>query len=259
MKKLLFFLLLSTAVFSCGDDDIVSPTTVVNLHFKAVYDGSPLVMYEKYTYPDNHLIRFQTFNFFIADVALLEDTGADEAELVDIEFVDFSNNTTTGEAETPVSFTKTKVPAGTYKGIRVNIGVPADLNNSAAGQFGAGHPLKKTFTSHFWSDWKSFIFMKSEGSYDLDGDGTFSASDRGFEHHPGTNDVFQTVTILSPIVLEEGKPFDLNLVVDILKVYEKDGIALDLSDPANKDTQEASDLPLANYLVGNFTQALTFQ
>jgi hypothetical protein len=258
MKILSLIFLSAVLLFSCQDDEMPGPVTTVNMTIKAVYDGVPLVMFEKYEYPDKRLIRFQTFNFFISEVALVKE-GGDEVKLSDIQFIDFSNNTTPAEAATPFTFSKAGIPAGNYKGLRLHIGVPAGLNNANAGQLELENPLKKNFTSHFWSDWKSFIFMKCEGIYDLDGNGEFSSADRGFEHHPGTNEVYQEVTLLKPIELEEGQPFELPLVVDILKIYENGGIALDLSDPLNKDTQEASDLPLAKSLMENFTRAMDFE
>ena len=260
MKKLLF-LSLVTAVFftACGHDEVLGPTTTVNLNFKAVYDGKPLVsISDKYLYPDGKQVKFQVFNFFISDVVLIEDAGADEAGLVDIEFVDFSENTTLAEAETPVTFTKQRVPAGNYKGIKIGIGVPADLNTASANQFGSGHPLRQNY-DHFWSDWGSFIFMKLEGVYDKDANG-FDGNDPGFGHHPGTNEVYRTVTLLKPIELKEGQPFDLNLVVDVLKLYEaNDGSYLDLSDPANLYTHNPNDLTIANYLMDNFSQAIVLE
>ncbi len=259
MKKLSLLLLIGAAFFSCKKDDPGKPLTTVNLRFKAVYDGQPFMTYQNYTYPDNQLIRFLSFNYFISNVALLPADGSGEVSLADVGFVDFSDNTTLEEAETPVVFTREKVPAGTYKGLKISIGVPAELNNADAGNLSPDNPLKKNFVTHFWSDWKSFIFMKSEGVYDLDGDGTFSANDRGFEHHAGTDAVYQSFTILKSLEISAEKPFDLNLVTDVLKIYVRDGNYLDLADPANKDTQEASDLPLALYLMENFSKALTIQ
>jgi len=261
MKKLLFLSLLAGATIftACKDDDMPHPSTTVNLNFKAVYDGKPLVtISDKYVYPDGNEIKFQTFNFYIAEVVLLGDDGGDEAELVDINFVDFSDNTSLAEAGKPVTFTKKQVPAGNYKGIRIGIGVPADLNNAAANQFGSGHPLRKTYNSHFWSDWGSFIFMKLEGVYDKDGNG-FDGNDPGFGHHPGTNDVYRTVTLARNIELKEGQPFDLNIVVDALKLYEANGSYLDLSDPANLYTHNPNDLSIAIYLMNNFNQALLLE
>ncbi len=260
MKKLLFILILGPLFFTaCDDDEVLGPTTTVNLNFKAVYDGKPLVsISDKYLYPDGKQVKFQAFNFYISDVVLIEGETGDEAELVDIEFVDFSDNTTPGEAETPVSFTKQRVPAGNYTGIRIGFGVPTDLNTAAANQFGSGHPLRKTYNTHYWTDWGSFIFMKIEGVYDKDGNG-FDGNDPGFGHHPGTNEVYREVTLSRNIELKEGQPFNLNLVVDVRKLYEANGDYLDLSNPANLYTHNPNDLTIAKYLMDNFSQAIVLE
>ncbi|MBI5915807.1 MAG: hypothetical protein HY842_10545 [Bacteroidetes bacterium] len=259
MKKLLLFLLVGITVASCGDDDMKTPVASVHLNMRAVYDGQPLVMYQAYTYPDGSLVRFQTFNFFISNITLLGEGDTPDAELSEVEFADFSNNTTLAEAETPQAWHFEEVPTGTYRGIQLNIGVPASLNNADAGNLDADHPLRQHFTTHFWSDWKSFIFVKSEGIYDLDGNGEFNGSDQGFEHHPGKDEALTQVTKLMPITLAEGGTFDLNLVADLLKIYVKNGDALDLSDPENSNVQQASDLPLMLYLMGNWEQALSVE
>ncbi len=261
MKKFSFLLVLifSAALFSCDDDRPIGPTTTVNLGFRATYDGAPLVMLRHYDYPDLHKVFFQQFNFYIADVALLEAEAGDEAVLTEIEFLDFSNNTTDAEAMQPLAFSFERVPVGTYKGIRIGIGVPEDLNKSDAQQFGAGHPLNQTFASHFWSDWGSFIFLKSEGTYDLDGNAVFDSADAGFGHHPGTNAAYQEITILQPIELIEGQALDLNFLVDILKIYQENGATLDLANPDKRDTQDAADLPLAIEMMSNFEQAISIE
>ncbi|MBK9013935.1 MAG: hypothetical protein IPM82_07525 [Saprospiraceae bacterium] len=100
--------------------------------------------------------------------------------------------------------------------------------------------------------------MKSEGIYDLNGDGVFNQSDRGFEHHPGSNAVFTSVTKIKSFSLEKGTTFDLNLVADVFKIYVNNGVALDLTDPANKDTQELTDMPLAIELMSHWEQACEF-
>ena len=258
MKKSVLFFLLATALISCKGDEIKGPATSVTLNFKAAYGGSPLVMFDTYTYPDGHLIKFQHFNFFISEVELLEENSSGVAHLLDVDFLDFSNNTSAAEAAKPLAIDLAEAPAGKYKAVRLSIGVPADLNKASSGQLAAGHPLRKAFASHFWSDWGSYIFMKSEGIYDLDNNGQFDSNDRGFEHHAGSNAVYQTLTIPVSIVLEENKPYDLDLVVDILKIYQGDSL-LDLADPANKDTQEITDLPLAKWLTNNFHQAVSME
>ncbi|MEZ4959524.1 MAG: MbnP family protein [Saprospiraceae bacterium] len=259
MRKFLLFLVLGLWVASCKDDDI-GPTTTVNLNFKATYDGRPLVFTDSvYVYPDGHLIKFDRLNFFISDIALLEAQGSGEAGLIDIGFLNFSDNSTLPEAETPLVVSNNKVPVGQYKAIRIGIGVPASLNRSSSTTLPTGNPLRDN-AGEFWSDWDSYIFLKSEGKFDADGSGQFGDGPKeGFGHHPGTDEVYRSITFTHPIVLEEGKPFDLNFVLDILKLYVKDGVALDLTKPENLDTQSPSDLELAKFLMNNLLQALALE
>ncbi len=258
MQKFFFLALLAAVIFSCNDDDANSNNATVNLHFKAEYDGSPLVFIEQeYIYSDGKPVKFQKFNFFISDVMLLPETGSGgvEEELVDVEFLDFSEHYTLGEAQQPVTFTNTKVPAGTYSGVRIGFGVPADQNNKDANKLPSGNPLRDHYSSHFWSDWDSFIFLKSEGVYDKDGNG-FGQGDSGFGHHPGSNASYVLVTFNKPIVLKKGESFDLNFVLDVLKLYVKDGVPVDFTDPKNLDTQDPDDLTLAKFIMQNFSQAM---
>lgn len=259
MRKYLFLSLLAFSFFACKDDDQPSNTdATVHMNFKAAYEGNPLVLYQALDYPDGNKIRFQNFNFFVSNVTLLGDGDTPDYLLSEVEFIDFGGNLDLTAAQSPQTLEYKKVPPGTYRGISIDFGVPAELNNSEAGSLPSDNPLRQAFTTHFWTDWGSFIFMKSEGIYDLNGDGTFNQSDQGFEHHPGMDDVLKSVTKLKSFTLEEGKTFDLDLVADLFDIYVENGVPLDLSDPANKDTQEAIDLPLAIELMSHWEQALKF-
>lgn len=259
--KNLFVLILAFAFFSgCGNDDMPGPTTTVSLHFKALYGSDPLVMFQAYDYPGGNKIKFQQFNFFISNVTLLEAQTGKEVELVDVNFVDFSDKTTLQEAQTPVSFQVQNVPVGSYEGMRIGFGVPADMNKASANQLGAGHPLRVNYNSHFWSDWKSFIFLKSEGIYDYDNDGQFENDGiEPFAHHPGTNESYASVTLMQPIQLTENSPLDLDVLVNLLNLYVKNGQPLDMSNVANHYTHNPNDLTIAKYLMGNFQQAIVVE
>lgn len=259
MKKYLFLLLAAAFLSSCNDDQPDTPSTSVNLNFKAAYNKSPLVMYQAFDYPSGNKIRFQNFNFFVSNITLLGEGDTEDYMLSEVEYFDFKDNLDLAAAEKPLTRTYENVPLGTYSGVRVDFGVPASLNNADSGKLPSSNPLRQEFASHFWSDWNSFIFMKSEGIYDLNGDGVFNQSDMGFEHHPGTDQVLTSVTKLKSFTLAENTSFDLNLVADVYDIYVKNsGLALDLSDPNNRDTQEASDMPLAIDLMSHWEQALSF-
>jgi hypothetical protein len=258
MKKLILLTSVVTALFhSCKNDSEGDQLASANLNFRAVYDGEPLVMIsEQYNYPDGKPVKFQTFNLYVSEVVLIGEDGVTETPLVDVDFIDFSENTTAGEATRPVTIGVEKLDPGTYRGLRIGFGVPAALNNAQANQLKAGHPLRATYNTHFWSDWGSFIFMKLEGVYDQDGNG-FDGNDPGFGHHTGTDAVYRTILFETPLVLAPGQVKDLDLVVDARKFYEQDDSFLDLSVPMNRYTHNPNDLSVANYIVDNFANVVT--
>ncbi|HFA49058.1 MAG TPA: hypothetical protein ENJ95_08580 [Bacteroidetes bacterium] len=260
MKNLFFLFLLALAFAACKDDEaVVGDTATVNLNFKAVYSGEPFVTNNfdfQYKYPDGREIAFDTFNFFISDVVLLEENSGDEAELIDLEFINFTANNSLAAAEKPITFSPNFIPAGKYKGIRIGIGVPADINNSNYIDFGASHPLRR-HASEFWSGWDSFVFVKLGGSYDIEGDGIGNGDDVPFAHQLASNAVYRSVTINTPIVVEGGKDLDLNIVVDALKLYQNDAGYLEMSDEENRATNDPGNLGVAISIVDNWSGAVS--
>ncbi len=258
MKKLQILLFLAfVSILACKDDDSANPVSTVNLNFKALFGGEPLVFtLSSYTYPDGRAIKFQTLNFYISNVALLKEGG--EEEIVDIEFLNFSENVTLPEAQTPLTVKNDRIPLGNYKGVRIGIGIPASMNKASANQLPAGHPLRRTYNTHFWSDWGSFIFMKMEGVYDKDGNG-FDGNDPGFGHHLGTDAVYRTFTFDRPIEVKAGTPLDLNFSLDVRNLYVDGTTWLDLSNPANLYTHNPNDLSVAFYLIDNFQRAFVLE
>ncbi len=259
MRKLAFFLFASLFFAACGEDEAPkSPTATVNLHLLGEYNGEPLVLFQPLDYPSGNKIRFQNFNFFASKITLLGAGSTADYQLSSVEFFDFKDNLDLVSAETPLERNYENVPVGTYNGIQIDFGVSEELNNAQSGNLPNDNPLRQAFASHYWSDWDSYIFMKSEGIYDKNGDGVFNQSDQGFEHHPGMDAVLTRVTKMTSITLEEGQTFDLDLVADVFDIYVENGVALDLSDPDNQDTQSLADLPLAKSLMGHWATALKF-
>jgi hypothetical protein len=259
MRKLAFFVFASLLFAACGDDEAPKqPAATVNLHLSAEYNGEPLVLYQPLDYPDGKQIRMLNFNFFASKITLLGEGTTPDYQISAVEYFDFKDNLDLAAAQTPLERNYENVPLGSYQGIRIDFGVSENLNNAQSGNLPSDNPLRQEFASHYWSDWDSYIFMKSEGIYDKNGDGVFNQSDQGFEHHPGMNEVLTSVTKLKSFTLEDGQTFDLDLVADVFDIYVENGVPLDLSDPANQDTQSLSDLPLAISLMSHWENALKF-
>jgi hypothetical protein len=256
MNKLLFFFCL-LFLFSCKkDDEVIGPTTTFNLIIKPVYNGAPFKINKGFNF-DGRKVLFEKFDFFLSGVGLLEAGSKDEYELLEIAHVDFASGAFTG-TDTFISY---KVPVGNYRGIRIGIGVPVDLNKSSASAFGAGHPLKANFESHYWFDAKSFIFLRSEGVYDLNDDGQFGEFpvDHPFLHTPAKNSNYTSVVLLKPIQLLENKPYNLEVTLDVRKLYDNGTSIIDFSHPDALTTADPNNLSLASFIMRNFEFALSVE
>ena len=265
MKKLFFLLFVSTLFIasSCEDDPVLGDTSTVNLNFSAVFSGEPLVFQNsefqyKYPGPNGKQIMFSNLKFFISEVALLEEEGGDEALLAEIQYVNFSSNTTLEEAERPIRFSLA-IPSGKYKALKIGIGVPADLNNENYSQYGASHPLR-TNSGEFWSGWDSFIFMKINGTYDVDGNDIGNGTDASLGHHLGGNQFYRLISLNKPITLEPNKSFDLNIVIDLAKLYENQAEEyIDLSNSDNWSTHDQSNADVITFLTKNYGRAFILE
>ncbi len=224
MKKyLILFAAMPFFIVSCDpeDDKVVESATGVELTFKANYSGDAAPMQKEFTYADGNAIKFVQMDFYISNVALMKDNSPEspEVELTEIDFVDL---TYTNEIDAMNGYTIVfdQIPTGSYAGLKIGIGVPADLNRDVPEDYGSTHPLNKN--SHYWEGWSSYIFAKIEAGADLDGDGEIvigGAESEGLSYHTGTDEVYQEVIIAHPIDLVEDQTFKLNLNVDLNQVF----------------------------------------
>ena len=110
MRNLSRFLIIGLAlIFTSSDCNNEGPelgaVTEVRLNFSASYGDNPLLTVlteNKFEYQGRD-IKIDRFSFYISDIVLLKDDSEDELELSEIEFLDFSENTSLSEAETPQS------------------------------------------------------------------------------------------------------------------------------------------------------------
>ncbi len=211
-------LLSINAVDKCENNTLIErsfeykpiPTGSVELNFKLLYNGAPLVMFEPYDYPDGKNMNFTRCSFYTSETKL------DGTTINDIEF----HNLTNSHASLPFAnngytWKIDHVPTGNYNNISFNIGVPEALNNQDPGDFPSGHPLAKPAEN--WFSWMSFIFLKVEGKIDLDNDGI---AEEGIALHTGSNQALRNIALEYPIEVEKNEIARINLVFDIYKLFD---------------------------------------
>lgn len=226
MKKWLLFLGIGLVFFAlgCGDDDDgQNPSeSDLTLNFRATYAGQPLVMFtdttQFYPYEANISVIFQTFQFYISHITLLQDnSGTTETiEVSPVELVSFNSLQTEEEANQGVSFDISAVPAGTYSGIKFWLGVDTVVNRTMRPQnFEIGHPL----TFNHWSWASGYIYCSIEGRADLGSGNGYE----GISYHAGNDDTFyREMTFNRPLDLNPGTDGEVNFKVDLRQLLIND-------------------------------------
>ena len=241
MKYLLFTLFALNLVIlsSCKEDEEVG-TVVIN--FKAVYDGEPLHTFDTKAFENGQRLQFTLLTMMVSDLELLKSGGVeslDDIELVNLSFADSPS------AAAGYTLTIHDVPAQTYTGLSLGIGVPEDLNAMVPADFPSNNPLSNT--GYYWTGWGSYIFQKTEGTLDTIGNGPL---DLGFSLHTGSDPLYSVLQGSPTLVVEDGKTLELDIVVD----YKLLLAGVDIkSNPQNHNPQ---DIATIQAIVDNLPNAL---
>lgn len=201
MNRFSLFLLsfVFLAIFSCKKDDDIdvkeATTKDLNVKFVCNFDDNPLVMGEEVVYDSKTKVKLRTVDFFVSDLTLLGATK--DTVIQEIGYVDFttSNLSVTGAAAGLTNIFK-NIPVGNYRGIKLGMGVKADLNAKDPSEFSKSNPLSNA--ALYWAGWKSFIFSRFEGKYDVDNAGKFTD---GFTYHSGRDKYYIEVEINEPFTV----------------------------------------------------------
>jgi hypothetical protein len=249
--NLLLSLLLAFSLWTCDNDDDKSDTGgELTLNFRGLFDQNKLKMFNAdYAYEDNMKLRLQLFQFYISDVALMktDDPKGDSIQLIDVELVSFKNIQSDDAAQKGISFTLKNIPPGTYKGIKLGLGVSADLNAVGPSSYTPPHPLD----DNYWSWAKGYVFTKIEGNADLDNSGKFANK---ITFHIGENEFFRKKVFLKDIVITDKGSSNLALDVDLHRVLAQSSANyLDF----RKVTQDHTvDKTIAKFIADNLGEAI---
>ena len=241
--RLFILLAITTCVVgfsSCKEDN---PEGTLTLHFKAVYDGQPLQTFTTHPFEGIQQIQFTHLSMMVADLQLVN--GSSVKDLDDIELVDLSFDNLAA-AEAGYTLTIRNVTAGSYDGINFGLGVPPDLNQKKPADFSSGSPLSKT--GYYWVAWNSYIFSRTEGRLDTLGNG---ALDLGFAMHTGSDALYRAGQGTLPIVIEEGKTTNMNILLDYKNLLQ--GVDIK-SHPQNHTQSDTSEILK---IVNNYGTSIT--
>ncbi len=216
MKPYHYFLLLLLfpLIQACEFDDTppIPPNTVntMDLVFKIRYGNEPVVAFQdSYTHDEGYEMIFTRFSFFMTNVTLINGDG--ETEVLEIFHVrSLKDQNGLEDAERGYVVTVDSIPDGSYDAIRFGIGLPPDLNGQEPADFTSDHPLAAT--GEYWVGWESYIFHKTEGNIDFDGDGTF---DTGMALHVGADTTYRQKEMPMPLEFGNGNTNEVDITIDL--------------------------------------------
>lgn len=236
MKKL-FFLALLVFSLSCNDDEGKGNLKV---NVQLTYGSEPLKMFEEYTYPTGESFFFSRFSFFTSKINLTDENGKAN-EILDIAYHDLTNSHSGNQYG--YSFTIGDVPTGSYNKLSFGLGVAPEFNAKTPADYDSDNILSNQ--SEYWGGWQSYIFTRTEGKIDLDGDGT---KETGFALHTGADAAYRTISFDKSMAIEDGKTQEITLVVDLKKSLGVDNI-YDIK--SNPQIHSLSQQPFVIELIDN--------
>lgn len=210
------------------------------------YVGSQPLNFSNTVYTDgNTEFYFSKLKFFTSHFTLVR---ADNTEVAfkDAMFFDWSDNNWK-------SFSA-NVDAGTYKGIKFYVGLDPQQNSTNPDDYKSNEPLGPK-TDMFW-DWMKHIFVLLEGRADTIGQNFVNS--KALRYHTGTDTCYRVVVITgNDIVINQGTNKNLNLNVDLLKVFKEPPTPVNML--TQSETQsEGNELPLAIQFSDQFAKAFTY-
>lgn len=244
----LLLMLLVVMFAGCGDDNAGSGS--LKLNFKLKYGDQPLVMFEPYTYPTGQKMTFSRFSFYFADAQLKSGSGYNSIH--EISYHTLTNSHTGAAAaakgyDYPIS----DIKADTYSSLKFTLGVPKASNDKTPADFANSHVLSNQ--AEYWSGWKSYVFTKTEGLIDFDGDGTMES---GYALHTGANEALRTIELPVNLTIEEGKESTLNIIIDLKKEFGSNPVYDIVANPQIHSTSQA---PQVKQLIDNLATAFSVQ
>jgi len=209
--SVLIFIILIFGLLSCSDNAEEPINLTINL--KLENNGDPVVGFEAFSYPDGYNMFLTKFSLFLSDIELVDSENS-SLQIQDVLFLDLLKDIQTKDAaENGLSFTVNALPAGLYKKFKVSIGVSPDFNAMSPSDFEISSVLSNS--GEYWEGWSSYIFHKTEGKIDTDGDGEFETN---IALHIGSDAAFRQAEYA--INLDTENQNKLEMVIDINDIYK---------------------------------------
>jgi hypothetical protein len=267
MKNLVYvlFALVVLSSSTCKKEEpIVEDIGDATLVIKGKIGNQTLVFNKPYTYTDGTPFKVSKFQLYLSDVALLADpdnpssTQDKEIPLSDVFLMDLeSSHSDSLSAVQGARYTFENIPSGTYKGLKLGLGVYQELNRKTPSFFSSTHPL--SLSSNYWETWSSYIFAKIEGKTDPNMDGTFP---QGFLYHTGTDNLYRQIELRDKsITVVKDVNNDIVLTVDLMKVLSDGTNSVDIvgTPISHTSPDQPAQVQISTIIMDNFAKAIQYE
>ena len=222
----------------------------VEINFTLTYDGNPIPSFQQVPYPLGYDVFFTKYSLFLSDIRLKTSEG--NLELSEVEFLDLLTNVNTEDLATRgKNFIYQGIPSGTYNGLSMNIGVPANINQTQPSEYDSSNPLSNN--GEYWVGWSSYIFHKIEGKIDEDGDGEF---EKGLALHIGSDQAFRQIDLDKNISIDSENRI-IKVVIDLKEALKIGDSHYDIL--ARPQIHSLEHLPHALPILDKLTEHITIQ
>lgn len=250
--KLLMFLAFGVVIAGCeNDDDQNDQVGTLEVAYKLVYNGEPLVLFDDYSYSNGEAISFSRVSFYVTDMAL--GSGDKTAELLDVSYLRAGEaHQNAAAAAKGLSMVFDKVPTGTYSGLGYRFGISDEQNDKVPADYPSSSDL--SLSGEYWVGWKSYIYAKIEGRIDLDGDGQ---KETGLSLHLGTDDAKEWLSMAEDITISEDATTKLNISMDLFKILGAETSPLEF--PRDAQIHSLNQAEIIGALADNVKQYTSFE
>ncbi len=243
MKRLigLSFLIVFLAMGCCNNEG-----TTLELHFKLEYGGEDLVMFEDVEYPNGMSMFFNRFSFYISDLNI-------QNQIQETRYLNLTeSHADASSAAEGYVWSISGLEGLEINNISFNIGLDSDVNATLPSDYNSRNDL--SLSSEYWTPWDSYIFSKTEGRLDTDGDGQ---KELGIALHLGLDEAFRSVSLPASISLTEGESADAYIIIDLKQLFESsNGIYDIVSVPQIHQTNTMNEI---NELADNMVNAISIR
>ncbi|MEY3443344.1 MAG: hypothetical protein RLZZ519_1625 [Bacteroidota bacterium] len=236
--------LLSAFVLSGCKEDPQPPApepATFQVDFAVKWGSNDLALEQYYPAPNGRNYNIQMFKCFVSNLSLVRPDDSvflvDDVALIDMYY----------PASKRVSG---KVKAGTYTGLRFNLGLDSIQNHGDPSDYPVESPLSSV-TGMYWSWFTNYIFAKIEGIADSTNADTINP----FLFHPGLDSLRQEVEFSGlNIVLAEKETETLTLTIDLQELFFRTADPIDVS--FDNFTHTTDDPVLAGRVMRNLKAAI---